>query len=71
MLKPHRFLETAARREALRRAICRANCRAKEPRPQPVSLCEAALAYSLIAVACAVGMLCGRLAFVYVWAIAR
>jgi hypothetical protein len=67
MLKPHRYLQVAARREALRRAICRA----KAPRPEPVSLCEAALAYSLIAVACCVGAWGAWLAFVYVWAIAR
>jgi hypothetical protein len=51
----------------MRQAICKA----KDPRPQPVSLCEAALAYSLIAVACVIGMLGAWLAFVYVWAIAR
>jgi hypothetical protein len=67
MLKPHRYLQVAARREALRRAICRA----KAPRPEPVSLCEALMGYTLLAVACAVGLWGGWLAFVYVWAIAR
>jgi len=61
MLKPHRH------QEPVRQAICRA----KDPDPEPVSLCEAALAYSLIGIACAIGMLCAWLAFVYVWAIAR
>jgi hypothetical protein len=61
MLKPHRH------KEPMRQAICRA----KEPRPEPVSLCEAALAYSLIGIACCVGAWGAWMAFVYVWAIAR
>ena len=61
MLKPHRHKEPA------RQAICNA----KAPRPDPVSLCEALLAYSLIAVACAVGLWGGWMAFNFVWAIAR
>jgi hypothetical protein len=61
MLKPHRH------QEPMRQAICKA----KAPRPEPVSLCEAALAYSLIGIACAVGLWGTWLAIVYIWAIAR
>jgi len=61
MLKPHRH------QEPMRQAICKA----KEPRPQPVSLSEAVLGYSLIAVACAVGLWGGWLTVTFVWAIAR
>ena len=60
MLKPHRH------KEPMRQAICRA----KAPRPEPVSLCEAVLGYTLIGVACAVGMMGAWMAFVYVWTVA-